>query len=427
MNFAAAETIANAVLFEGYILYPYRPSAIKNRQRWNFGTLYPRAFAHAQAPQERWQFEAEILFEANEAPALSARLRFLQLVGATGEGSGDWQTGFPRSRTLKDISLEELVNGVDVVFELGDLLQEEITPAPSAYAIKPCRGRLSLRAEALRDGLYRLHACLANESSCAVAERATRRDVQDIAFTSAHLLLGIEGGSFESLLEPAEDLVGDVKACRQDGVFPVLVGETGDRGCALCSPIILYDYPQIARESPGDFFDGTEMDEMLALRVLTLTDAEKAEMRKGDPHARDLLERTESLPDEHLARLHGAVRGLREITQKQCEAARVDLVEQPFDPLAEKPPLSSVRVFGVELHTGDRVRVWPQKRADILDIAMEGRVATIEAIEQDLESNIQFAVVLDDDPGRDLGMLRQPGHRFFFTPEEVEPLEMETS
>jgi hypothetical protein len=240
-------------------------------------------------------------------------------------------------------------------------------------------------------------------------------------------LLGIEGGSFVSLLEPAEDLVGDVKACRQDGVFPVLVGETGDRGCALCSPIILYDYPQIARESPGDFFDGTEMDEMLALRVLTLTDAEKAEMRKGDPHARDLLERTESLPDEHLARLHGAVRGLREITQKQCEAARVDLVEQPFDPLAEKPPLSSVRVFGVELHTGDRVRVWPQKRADILDIAMEGRVATIEAIEQDLESNIQFAVVLDDDPGRDLGMLRQPGHRFFFTPEEVEPLEMETS
>jgi hypothetical protein len=426
MNFVSAEAVANAVLFEGYMLYPYRPSAIKNRQRWNFGTLYPRAFAEAQSPTERWQFEAEILFEANEAATLSARLRFLQLV-AQGNASDDWQVGFPRWRTLEPIFVRDLLHGIDVVFEMDTLAENESAQAPPAFVTAPRLGRLSLRAELLRDGLYRLHAHVANESPWIKREGAMHRDVQDRAFTSAHLLLAVDGGAFVSLLEPPDDLASEIKACRQDGVFPVLIGEPGERNCVLCSPIILYDYPQIAQESPGDFFDGTEMDEMLALRVLTLTDAEKEEMRSGDPYARSLLERTESLPDEQLARLHGAVRTLRGIAETANDAPSVDLVNCPFDPFADKPSPDVIRVFGVDLRRGDRVRVWPQKRADIIDIAIEGQIATIEAIEQDLENNVHFAVVLEDDPGRDLGMLRQAGHRFFFTPEEVEPLELRAS
>ena len=93
----------------------------------------------------------------------------------------------------------------------------------------------------------------------------------------------------------------------------------------------------------------------------------------------------------------------------------------PFEE-AETPP-ESVRVFGKDLRVGDRVRIRPQKSADILDIALKGKVAVIEAIEQDFEDQIQFALVLDDDPGREFGMMRQPGHRFFFTPEEVEPFD----
>jgi hypothetical protein len=84
-------------------------------------------------------------------------------------------------------------------------------------------------------------------------------------------------------------------------------------------------------------------------------------------------------------------------------------------------PIESVSVFGVALRVGDRVRIWPQKTADIMDIALTGKVAVIEAIEQDFDDQIQLAVVLDDDPGREFGMMRQPGHRFFFSPEEVEP------
>jgi hypothetical protein len=90
----------------------------------------------------------------------------------------------------------------------------------------------------------------------------------------------------------------------------------------------------------------------------------------------------------------------------------------------EGEPLETVTVFGVPVRPGDRVRLWPQKNADIMDVALKGKVAVVEAIERDFEDNVHLAVVLEDDPGRDLGMLRQPGHRFFFSPQEVEPLSL---
>ena len=95
-----------------------------------------------------------------------------------------------------------------------------------------------------------------------------------------------------------------------------------------------------------------------------------------------------------------------------------------WDP--ELPEVTSVRVFGVELRKGDRVRLLPQRTADIIDLALAGKIATIEAIEQDYEERVHLAVVIDDDPGRDMGELRQPGHRFFFSPEEVEPVALDT-
>jgi hypothetical protein len=99
-----------------------------------------------------------------------------------------------------------------------------------------------------------------------------------------------------------------------------------------------------------------------------------------------------------------------------------------WNPFAEeKAPPESVTVFGVELRVGDRVRLRPQKTADIMDLALTGKVAIIEAIEQDFEDQIQFAVVLDDDPGREFGMTRQPGHRFFFGAEEVVPYKEDTA
>jgi hypothetical protein len=163
----------------------------------------------------------------------------------------------------------------------------------------------------------------------------------------------------------------------------------------LSSPIILYDYPQIAPESPGNLFDSTEIDEILSLRILTLTDEEKREMAGASEQARALLERTESLSPADWGRLHGALRRPRNGT--------------------------------TELKPGDRVRLKPQRRADIMDVVLKNKVAIVEAIERDFEDRLHVAVTILDDPGRDFGLERMPGHRFFFAQDEVELLPPETA
>jgi hypothetical protein len=325
---------------------------------------------------------------------------------------------------------------LDRALDLTVPTPEEREHAPRSFIEIPLQARILLSAAPLREGLWRLEATFSNETPLWEADAATVYASQNRAFVSAHLLLGVDDGEFVSLLGPPSEYEADVAACSNQGVFPVLAGEAGDRTRMLGSPIILYDHPQIAPESTGDFFDGTEMDEMLALRVLTLTDEEKAEMRSGDPRAAAILARTETLPGEHLLKLHGAVRGMRPAAAAQNQAStrdnerspqdnNIDGRIEPWDPFEERPPLESVRVFGVDVRRGDRVRLWPGKKADILDMAMNGKIAVIEAIEQDLEDQVQFAVVLEDDPGKDMGLLRQAGHRFFFSPEEIEPLSLE--
>jgi hypothetical protein len=420
MNFASVEKIADAVLYEGYILYPYRPSSIKNQQRWNFGTLYPRTFAEAQSPAEPCSFRTELLVEGSSATGIELRLRFLQMV----PGTSGWDEGFARARTLGAFSVAELLAGFDLRCDLAEPASEERAKAPRTFTPTPLSAHLHIHAEDLGSGLYRIAITVANETPASPGIVARSITLQ-MAFNSAHLLLHAEDGAFVSMLEPSPAHTAAVAACKQQGVFPVLVGDSNSRNLMLCSPIILYDYPRVAPESAGDFFDGTEMDEMLALRVLTLTDEEKAEMRRSDLHASAILDRTESLPSDHLAKLHGVVRGMKPATSNP----QSDFfgVMEDWDPFAEEhKPVEFVTVFGVDLRTGDRIRLWPQKRADIMDIAMKGKIATIEAIEQDLEGNVQFAVVLEDDPGRDMGMLRQAGHRFFFTPDEIEPLALDS-
>jgi hypothetical protein len=334
------------------------------------------------------------------------------------ENAMSWEEGFVRTRDV-EATLGSLSAGIEFAFDLKELTTAERARAPERYRGNSMVGHLSMQAHLLSNGLYRLCTTFGNHSP--VSPSGAKTACQKEAFVSAHLLLSVNDGEFVSLLEPEEGLRAEVAKCSQEGVFPVLAGEGGNRSCMLCSPIILYDYPQVAPESTGDFFDGTEMDEMLALRVMTLTDEEKAEVRRADPYARAILERTEMLPPDHLAKLHGTIRGLQ-ATTREAFASDVDGKMDLWDPFADRPPIDSVRVFGAEIRTGDRVRLWPQKKADIMDMAMEGKVAVIEAIEQDLEDQIQLAVVLEDDPGRDMGMLRQAGHRFFFSPEEIEPL-----
>ncbi len=196
---------------------------------------------------------------------------------------------------------------------------------------------------------------------------------------SCHVLLGTEGGGFHSAADPLP-----VAPLDQRGLWPVLVGSPPDRTLALLTPILLPDYPCVAPESPRDLFDLTEIDEILSLRILTLSPSEKEEIRREGGRASELLERVESLTPEELLAMHGrAVPG-------------------------PKP--------------GDRVRLRPKGRADILDLALDGREATVLSLEEDLEGRRYVSVTVNSDPGSDLGEAGFLGHRFFFRPEEVEPL-----
>jgi hydrogenase maturation protease len=131
---------------------------------------------------------------------------------------------------------------------------------------------------------------------------------------SAHTILEVRSGEFVSLADPPECCRAFAALCHNVGTWPVLVGQEGERDIMLSSPIIFCDYPQIAPESPGDLFDGAEIDEILSLRIMTMTDEEKREMRQSDARARQILERTEGLPNAQLMKLHGALRGLRPVT-----------------------------------------------------------------------------------------------------------------
>jgi hydrogenase maturation protease len=216
------------------------------------------------------------------------------------------------------------------------------------------------------------------------------------SLVSTHVLLGADNGRFVSLLEPPDELADAVKTLKNDGLWPVLVGKRGADDVMLASPIILYDHPRVAPESAGDLFDATEIDELLTLRILTLSDDERFEVLRADPKGKALLERTEALDEATLASLHGAWRERGGDGDQRDETTKLD--------------------------RGDRVVVRPRPNGDVLDIALAGETATVAIVEQDLEGRLFFGVTIDRDPGRDLGASGQPGHRFFFEREELEKI-----
>lgn len=291
MNIEVVEKIANAVLYEGYMLYPYRPSAVKNQQRFNFGVLYPREYCELQTGADAWEMKTECLVRGDAWTTLEVKTRFLQMVARE-----DWQEGRERDVSLPACALESvLARPMLQEFRFDNAIQ----------------GDLELSASRLDEGLFRITLSIRNHAALDDAGGMNREQVLLRSLVSVHSILHVCGGEFVSSIDPPEHLKEAAAQCRNAGAWPVLAGEEGQREWMLSAPIILYDYPQIAPESAGDLFDGTEIDEILALRILTMTEAEKMEVRHGDDRARLILERTEMLPPEHFQKLHGALRGLR--------------------------------------------------------------------------------------------------------------------
>ncbi len=265
---AKVDAIAKAVIYEGYLLYPYRTSNLKNQQRFTFGGVYPPAF---DVPT----MQTECLVSGGLEAEVRITVRFLHLL-----------------------------EGGEVV--------ERTVPAPGPIAFDGIDGGVDVARVLVRPGLIRLTVRISNTSPVVPA---SRDQALHHTLLSTHTILTVRNGSFVSMTDPPDDLRGEVAACQNLGTWPVLVGESGDRATLLSSPIILEDYPQVAEESPGDLFDATEMDELLSLSILSLSDDEKAEMRQVDDRARELLARTEALTADDLLRLHASMRGMRTLRE----------------------------------------------------------------------------------------------------------------
>lgn len=434
-HFAPARSVADAVLYEGYILYPYTASARKNRVRWQFGVVVPQAYA-ANGTGESAFAQTEVVLEGGDDPRIEVRVRFLQVearrveawTGSAFERVPSLQVGAQRFLTFdegveRDVGLYlrpalERQTAVPIAFaaeESIDVLHDVAGAVCGRVARRrwPLHGVAALTCEPVPDrpALWTVRVHIDNRSSVVAGERSSALRT---AFVSTHTLLHAEGAQFLSALDPPEHAAAATAALVNRHTWPVLIGDEGAgiqrSALVLSSPIILYDFPAVAPQSEGDTFDATEVDELMMLSVLSLSDDERDEARATDPRARAIVERAERFGPEELGRLHGT------------------LLQTKYDPLPSSDPFAAldvpgmdcVFVGGTKVTKGSTVRLHPKRRADVWDLFLDGKVATVRAIHQDVENQMYVAVTVDEDPASDLHDWY--GRSFFFYPDEVEPM-----
>lgn len=337
MTTSLVDRIAQAVLYEGYLLYPYRPSALKNQQRFNFGVIYPRAYCEAHRNADSWCMQTECLVLADRHTTCTVSLRFLRIVNRSVENELNrmnegmppqaWQEAVEHQIEAPEFDLPTLA-AQTMQWPIHLTARTETTPMEERAGARQgvirreqsaLAGMIELSAMELAPGLFRLTSVITNSTCVEHADAISRDTALSLSMVSAHTVLQTRGGEFVSLIDPPEKYAAAAQACQNVGTWPVLVGQADQKDTLLSSPIILYDYPQVAPESPGDLFDGAEIDEILSLRIMTMTDDEKREVRQSDDRARRILERTEAMPPEQFMKLHGAIRGLRPAAVKRDE------------------------------------------------------------------------------------------------------------
>ena len=442
---ARMRAIADAVLYEGYLLYPYRASSDKNRLRWQFGVLAPRAWSEATG-FEAWWMQSEVLVEADPGARIHGCARFLQPESRQLEvrRAGGF-TPVDRLELVGDLyrSFDEAhVREVRFAIELTDAPRGEcevrldragvvrVEPLPSQPGDPIARfvresaaiaGRLLVSWERCAEprGHWRVRVRAENETPfddlAAPRDRALR-----CALAGFHLLFEADPGAFVSPADPPESARAAAKACENVRSWPVLAGPDGDRTLVLAAPIILSDHPEIAPESPGDLFDATEIDEILSLRTMTLTETEKREARATDPRAAEIIDRCDHLSPELLDRLHGAVRALRPVAEP--EPARLPADESLWEGWSDPtvPGEGSVEISGVTVSRGSRVRLAPSHRADAQDFMLRDRVAHVAGVFEDLDGRTYLGVTLEDDPAAE--WMTGHGRYYYFFPDEVVPM-----
>jgi hypothetical protein len=436
-NWDRARAVADAVLYEGYLLYPYRASSSRNRSRWQWGVLGPAGAAESGIGEDE-TIAAQFLVDG--AQAITVVVRFLQLQHRRAERDTGCGSSEPVDELITPsgfwLTWDEAVEYEE---SFGPLAFNDSTQpwtlsvtAPGASSIETVDGgRLvrerrevsaTLTVGVESDGaLQRVSLRITNTG----APATDKDDAIARSLIGTHVIAEAVGGEFVSLLEPPPSAADAVSRCTRHRCFPVLAGPPDAKDLLLISPIILYDHPEVAEQSETALYDCTEIDEILTLRVMTMTDQEKAQARATDPLAGQIIDRCDAMSPEAMARLHGALRDPPE---------PVDLIpEVPdgvdwWDPQADnavQPGLDGILVNGVRVARGSRVVLHPSRRADAQDVFFAGKTARVTSVHEDVDGNQHVGVVVEDDPAADLHDWY--GRYLYFSPDEVEPLEMTTT
>lgn len=430
-----ARAVADAVLYEGYLLYPYRGTSSKNQSRWQFGVLGPPGALEAGVGEDD-TLAAQFLVDG--ARELHLVVRFLQLQHrraerevAPGEyrpvdelttAGGSWLTWDEAVECERSFGPVALDGGPWTLSVTADAATdiELLDGGRLVRQRREVRGVLTVASEADGD-LCRVSVRVSNAGDGA----ADRNDAIARSMIGTHLIAELERGQFVSLLEPPPGAAGAVSRCGQHRCFPVLAGPPGARDTLLISPIILYDHPEVAEQSDTALYDCTEIDEILTLRVMTMTDEEKAQARATDPRAARIIDQCDTMSPEAMARLHGVLRDPHAVCGLVPEVP--DGVDW-WDPLADtavRPEIDAVLVNGTRVARGSHVRLRPRRNADAQDIFVAGKTARVTSVHSDVEGNTHVAVVVDDDPAADLHDWY--GRYLYFSPDEIEPVEAQRS
>jgi hypothetical protein len=433
MNHELIEKITHAVLYEGYVLYAYRP-AVKNHHRPTVAGLFPQDYTSVNGNDDSAFLETQCVVIGNESTALDSRVRFLHLMDrkvgqirntriefvdslAVGNKKYQaWQEAVEREVTVGTLSFGELAdNPITQSFTFPSSSNREEIIGENGKAVgvlirEQCEleGMIKLSVKQVAVGVFVISMRVWNWTHLG-SDRSMPRDQALLrAFCSAHVVLGVTGGEFVSMTAPPAQYQQVVAGCTNIRAWPVLIGEPGATDSVLAAPITLYDYPQIARQSPGDLFDATKIDEIFSPGVETLTDREKIDALALDERISEMPEPIDTVEIEHLM-------DQQEIAQAAGPLSAAELFPELDGPsAAQSVPNSQPGVS--HLRVGDRVRLRPYGAVDPLDMLINGKVARIAAIEQDFDGKIHLAVVVEDDPG--VAINRR--HRFFFRPDEVE-------
>jgi hypothetical protein len=475
VSLADARRVADAVLYEGYVLFPYRAKSLKSQVRWQFGVIAPKSVAEFD-PGERWAMQTEVLIDSSRQPVLDVKLRFLRVQSRTVDelvaneaGVGDyrpvasltvddriitdWQEAVEEEIDLVDVPLADLIaHGRDIPLEFpASHSTEPITDKAGTVVGRlnretapiTCVARVSAEQDDSPFSIVKVRVVIENLTDWAQGG-AAREEFVKYCMAAVHTLLTVRSGSFISLADPPEFAKFAAAACVNSGTWPCLIGDENHRDTILSSPITLSDYPEIAPESEGDFYDATEVDEMLHLFVNTLTEEERAEARGTDPRSAAIMDRVENMPPEMMEKLHGAIRSLRSIPLPGNAVDEDDDEEDDDDvdsgvgvgdmaPFGSdmgdfggdddfptfstdadglignvrldaetdaryKPFEDTTKLSGMEVGKGAKVILRPGNRSDAQDMFLVGLTATVEGVFHDIDGDIHLAVSVDDDP-----------------------------